>query len=333
MSFKNRALNLFAGKGRRPSRPSGEQQPRRSQPRPYLSEIILGVRKKGRPPKDLQGKFTAIRNMLDSFKERFSFAPSRGPQPANPGAPLSKYLSYKKANLTPLDCRVETEDVLRYFSRDVQEYLKSGLTLFNVSSVPIAQVARTADEESDNEDSDAGGAETQTKANKKKKGAMFYAKKVPPIDEGDVVWAKHKNARYYMARVVNIKMESQMCVFFPEDQSFSKDIILSDIVDWEKLKQPTIGQRLQIRWVDGKVYDADYIGKVESNTYTVQFEDESCKHVSRENIYALDENIPKRIVSKLSYASDMKNREHLYDLERPLPEKRPVKKKTFEESK
>jgi hypothetical protein len=41
--------------------------------------------------------------------------------------------------------------------------------------------------------------------------------------------------------------------------------------------------------------------------------------------------IPRKIATKLSYASDMKNREHLYDLERQLPDKRPVKKKTFED--
>lgn len=92
---------------------------------------------------------------------------------------------------------------------------------------------------------------------------------VHPVVQGDLVWAKHKNGRYYKAIVVDIKIESQMCVFFPEDQSFSKDIILSDIVDWEKIKKPSIGQRLQIRWIDGKVYDADYIGKVDYSVFTV----------------------------------------------------------------
>lgn len=62
-----------------------------------------------------------------------------------------------------------------------------------------------------------------------------------------------------------------MCVFFPEDQSFSKDIIFSDVVDYEKIGTPMVGQRLQIRWIDGKNYDADYIGKVDSWNYTVSF--------------------------------------------------------------
>lgn len=72
-----------------------------------------------------------------------------------------------------------------------------------------------------------------------------------------------------MARIVEAKTETHMCVFFPEDQSFSKDIRMSDIVDWEKIQAPVIGQRLQIRWIDGRNYDADYIGKVELQIYTV----------------------------------------------------------------
>ncbi|KAG5876137.1 hypothetical protein JTB14_029702 [Gonioctena quinquepunctata] len=94
-----------------------------------------------------------------------------------------------------------------------------------------------------------------------------------------------------------------------------------------------IGHRLQIRWIDGKVYDADYIGKRETLTYTVLFEDESKTSLQREHIYGIKETIPKRILSKMSYASDMKNRDHLYDLDRPLPEKRPVKRKVFKNEK
>lgn len=127
--------------------------------------------------------------------------------------------------------------------------------------------------------------------------------------------------------------------------------------------------------------------------FQVLFEDESKSHLHLDHIFALDEQIPKRILPKLvnnflallgtqqqtitkpteqrslisielfllnltrlfcilfsfsfvfvlsvfqlffsfvlqSYASDMKNREHLYDLERQLPEKRPVKRKVFDD--
>lgn len=84
-----------------------------------------------------------------------------------------------------------------------------------------------------------------------------------------MVWARHKNGRYYHAKVVDVKCDTQMCVFFPEDQSFSKDIIISDVVDFQKIGTPILGQRLQIRWIDGNVYDADYIGRVDNYTFTV----------------------------------------------------------------
>ncbi|XP_023017300.2 uncharacterized protein isoform X2 [Leptinotarsa decemlineata] len=286
--------------------------------RPSLSKMILGVRRRGRPKKDDQHKFSLIKSMLNDYRRLFDFTPSEGPHTTDPNAPLSKYLSYKKASLTPLECYVETKNVFDNFSKDIQEYLLSGLTLFNVNSIPIAQTNSTSF--------------TNIKVMDKNK--LESTKESSNINQGQlkidqVVWARHKNGRYYKSKIVDIKFDSQMCVFFPEDQSFSKDIKLSDIVDWEKMKTPIIGQRLQIRWIDGKVYDADFIGKMDTYTFIVLFEDESKNHLQREYIYGLKEPIPKRILSKMSYASDMKNRDHLYDLEKPLPEKRPVKRKVF----
>lgn len=141
--FKNKGIDVLCKgrKGKKPTKKVGSH----ARIRPYLSEIILGVRKKGRPNKNVQHKFTAIRNIINNFKDRFNFKPAKGPQSTDPNAPLSKYLAYKKASLTPLDCCVEVPDVLCHFSKDFQEYLKSGLTLFNVSSIPIAQTHPTSD--------------------------------------------------------------------------------------------------------------------------------------------------------------------------------------------
>lgn len=106
---------------------------KRRNPRLCLSEIILGLRKKGRPKVEDQASFTKIKKLVKNFKDRFDFTPSS--KPTDPTAPLSKYLSYKKASLTPLECYVHVSDVFQYFSKDIQEYLKSGLTLFNVQSI------------------------------------------------------------------------------------------------------------------------------------------------------------------------------------------------------
>ncbi|CAG9815127.1 unnamed protein product [Phaedon cochleariae] len=203
----------------------------KSSPRPYLSEIIMGVRKKGRPPANYQSQFTLIKKMLNDFKNRSESVPSKV------DGSLSEHLSLKKANLTPVECYVKAQDVLSNFSKEIQEYLHSGLTLFNVSSLPIARSCDVKKSVVRN------SKEARRKAESDNDEARYLAIK---LDQ--VVWARHKNGRYYHARVVDIKVDSQMCVFFPEDQSFSKDIRMSDVVDFETMDAPEIGQRLQIRY-------------------------------------------------------------------------------------
>ncbi|KAG5876138.1 hypothetical protein JTB14_029703 [Gonioctena quinquepunctata] len=118
------------------------KQLRAVEPRPYLSEIFLGARKKGRSKKNLQQQISIIKNMLNNIKNSkncYNHTFSHVSQSTDSDTSLSKYLSYKKAILTPSECCVEMVDVLINFSKDIQEYLKSGLTLFNVNSIPIAQ--------------------------------------------------------------------------------------------------------------------------------------------------------------------------------------------------
>nr|CAH7718795.1 unnamed protein product [Callosobruchus chinensis] len=248
--------------------------------RKCLSEITAGTKKRGRPRKANR----LVHEMLKDFKRRFDFTPSKLPQSkSDRNAPLSKYLSYKKANFTPLECHVECVDVLENFSKDVQEYLKSGLTLFNVSSVLLRDKVKE-------ERGKSRGTEAQKRSGSFKK----------TIKVGDTVWARHKNNRYYNAKVTDVKEERKLCVFFPSDQTFSRDIRMSDIVDFEKLHQPpSVGQRLRIRWVDDNIYDADYIGQLEMSLYTVIFEDLSKCVLQREHVFSLKESIPKRILSKL----------------------------------
>ncbi|XP_057653503.1 uncharacterized protein LOC130892248 isoform X1 [Diorhabda carinulata] len=278
-----------------------------SKSRLYLSEIIFGVKKKGRPKKNDQIRYQVLRNLckkkcLPSNKKNCK------------DGELSEYLMYKKAHFTPAECYVDTKDVLDNFSKDIQDYLKSGLTLFNVGSIPIEECSKLTNSESfEPKDVEIGP-------------------KNKPIKVNEKVWAKHKNGRFYQAKVIDIKCESNLCVFFPVDQSFSKDVRLSDVVGFETMPNPVLGQRLKIRWIDGHSYDADYMGNVDNYIFTVLFEDDSKCHLQQDSIFGITETIPKRILSKLSYASDMHHREHLYDLERTLPDKRPVKRKVFDKN-
>ncbi|XP_072381216.1 uncharacterized protein [Diabrotica undecimpunctata] len=282
-------------------------------PSTYLSKIMFGVKKKRKPKKNEQTQFRIVRNMCGSLKKKFKLVPSKKTQLNNEEP--SEHLDDQKAILTPRECYVEAKDIFSDLSEDIQHYLKSGLTLFNASSIPMDECASSV---------------CSIQANLKGVAGTNASREMKSFKDGEIVWARHRNGRYYNAKVLEAKTETRLCVFFPIDQSFSKDIRLSDVVGFETMTSPKLGERLQIRWVDGKSYDADYLGRFENTTFTVLFEDESKSYLPQDCMFGLrEQNVPKRIRSKMSYASAMSHREHLYDLERQLPEKRPVKRKVF----
>ncbi|XP_044260124.1 uncharacterized protein LOC123008406 [Tribolium madens] len=258
-----------------------------------LKKLLL-ARRRGRPPK----KPLSLTQLLEEVGKKWS---------RNNNNTMTDFHSYNKkildkiAKLTPLEPKVKLVDVLNNFTNDVQNYLKSGLPLLNVSSLSLDGKKPARDETNDE----------------------F------PIKLKDLVWAKHRNGRFYKATVIDIKIVTYFCVYFPFDQSFCKDAVLSDLVDWDAGKIPVVGQKLRVRWKDRTIYDAEYLGESNCSIFTVLFEDESRLELKRDSIFAMCESIPKKIAIKFSYASEMRNREHLYELERQLPEKRLVKKKFF----
>ncbi|CAH0548665.1 unnamed protein product [Brassicogethes aeneus] len=314
------------------------------------SQLIYGVSKCGRPRKDLKDQYKKLKDKIRDYQKNHSTATI-----IDDKRDLSMYLDLKRETLTPMEVKVSVTNVLDNFSKDVQDYLSQGLTLFNVSTLPIVEdaagdgaddaaltispqldIKEEMQEEGEGQsccavkvENEADDAQAVPKKARSDKDGKKLQKKILKVDEK--VWARHRNGRYYKGKIESMRNEPNMCVFFLADQSFSKDVKLKDLVDWTKKAPPTIGQRMKVRWSDGDVYDADYLGKIDVYIYMVHFEDDSKLEVTREHIYLTTEPIPKRIATKLSYASDMKNRDHLYDLEKPLPEKRPVKKKVVDE--
>ncbi|XP_060532852.1 uncharacterized protein LOC132705908 [Cylas formicarius] len=248
-----------------------------------------------------------IKDLLKLYRDRVAASKTSRTFPADSNVPLSARLERKRAKLTPIELRVEMDDVMQRFSKDTRERLRAGGTLADVASLPWARSRKRKSDKN-------GGGRTS-------KGPRV------PIATGDVVWARHRNGRYYQATVSRVKENYKYAVYFYADRSFSKDISLDHLVGWDPREKVTTGRKVRIRWSDGQTYDAECMGQTEDFLYTVSFEDLSRLELHRNNVYALDESIPKRIATKLSYASDMRNREHLYELERPLPQKRPVKKK------
>ncbi|XP_031733683.1 lysine-specific demethylase 4A isoform X2 [Anarrhichthys ocellatus] len=124
---------------------------------------------------------------------------------------------------------------------------------------------------------------------------------------GQKVICKHKNGRYYQCDVVQLSKETFYEVNF-DDGSFSDNLFPEDIVsrDCAQLGPPPQGDVVQVRWTDGLVYGAKFVAAHTIHMYLVEFEDGSQLTAKRDDVYSLDEELPKRVKSRLSKASDMR---------------------------
>uniref|UniRef100_A0A8C9YEG3 [histone H3]-trimethyl-L-lysine(9) demethylase n=1 Tax=Sander lucioperca TaxID=283035 RepID=A0A8C9YEG3_SANLU len=130
---------------------------------------------------------------------------------------------------------------------------------------------------------------------------------LPELTVGQRVISKHKNARYYQCDVVELTTATFYEVVF-DDGSYSDNLFPEDIEnrDCVRLGPPAEGDAVQVRWTDGLIYGAKFKASHSIPMYLVEFEDGSQITVKRDDIYTLDENLPKRVKSRMSVASDMR---------------------------
>ncbi|XP_043478952.1 lysine-specific demethylase 4A-like isoform X2 [Leptopilina heterotoma] len=148
--------------------------------------------------------------------------------------------------------------------------------------------------------------------------------KIPLVGLGEVVWAKHRNTRYYKAKISSIQDTLFYMVTF-EDHSFSEDLYPDDITNYDPRNVPTIGAHVRVKWTDNNIYDGIFEGTNHRIMYNVVFEDSSQLSLKRNEIYSLQEDLPKRVRLRLSVATEMKHRAHLYGIEEDSESQRKVK--------
>ncbi|XP_029381007.1 lysine-specific demethylase 4A isoform X2 [Echeneis naucrates] len=124
---------------------------------------------------------------------------------------------------------------------------------------------------------------------------------------GQKVICKYKNGRYYQSEVVELTTATFYEVVF-DDGSYSDNLFPEDIEnrDCVRVGPPSEGDAVQVRWTDGLIYGAKFVASHAIPMYLVEFEDGSQITVKREDIYTLDEDLPKRVKSRMSVASDMR---------------------------
>ncbi|XP_018308092.1 uncharacterized protein [Mycetomoellerius zeteki] len=122
--------------------------------------------------------------------------------------------------------------------------------------------------------------------------------KIPQIRQGETVWAKHRNKRYYQAKVKTIEDTVFYMVTF-DDKSFSDDLYPVDVTNYKPENTPLIGAAVTVNWTDGQIYNGVFEGTNHRIMFTVIFEDGSQLILKRNDIYSLQEEMPKRVRSRL----------------------------------
>uniref|UniRef100_A0A673H8M2 [histone H3]-trimethyl-L-lysine(9) demethylase n=1 Tax=Sinocyclocheilus rhinocerous TaxID=307959 RepID=A0A673H8M2_9TELE len=120
------------------------------------------------------------------------------------------------------------------------------------------------------------------------------------LSVGQKVICKNKNGRYYQCEVIKLTKATFYEVNF-DDGSFSDNLFPEDIVnrDCAQLGPPPQGEVVQVRWTDGLVYGAKFVAAHVIQMYQVEFEDGSQLTAKRDDVYTLDEELPKRVKSRL----------------------------------
>uniref|UniRef100_A0A672YTG1 [histone H3]-trimethyl-L-lysine(9) demethylase n=1 Tax=Sphaeramia orbicularis TaxID=375764 RepID=A0A672YTG1_9TELE len=114
------------------------------------------------------------------------------------------------------------------------------------------------------------------------------------------VICKYRNGRYYHSEVVELTTATFYEVVF-DDGSYSDNLFPEDIEnrDCVRLGPPAEGDIVQVRWTDGLIYGAKFVASHSVPMYLVEFEDGSQISVKRDDIYTLDEDLPKRVKSRM----------------------------------
>ncbi|XP_075228956.1 uncharacterized protein LOC142328798 [Lycorma delicatula] len=116
------------------------------------------------------------------------------------------------------------------------------------------------------------------------------------IQVGQFVWAKKNDAsyEYYKGQIVDIDhITHYLCTF--QDGSFTDVLNPNCIMDKFGTLPPAVGCAMSVKWTDGQIRSAHYLGCERKRVFLVEFEDDTRYNVLSDDIYCLDEYFPKRL--------------------------------------
>uniref|UniRef100_A0A8D0C4T7 [histone H3]-trimethyl-L-lysine(9) demethylase n=1 Tax=Salvator merianae TaxID=96440 RepID=A0A8D0C4T7_SALMN len=122
------------------------------------------------------------------------------------------------------------------------------------------------------------------------------------VSLGQTVITKNRNGLYYHCKVIGVTTQTFYEVNF-EDGSYSDNVYPENIIsrDCFKAGPPAEGELIRLQLADGIVYQAKFIASL--FFLQIEFEDGAQLMVKRGEIYTLEEELPKRVKSRLSLST------------------------------
>ncbi|MBN3319976.1 KDM4B demethylase, partial [Atractosteus spatula] len=120
------------------------------------------------------------------------------------------------------------------------------------------------------------------------------------VSLGQTVIGRNRNGLYYKCRVIGTATQNFYEVNF-EDGSYSDNLYPENVISRDCLQfgPPVEGEVIQVQWTDGNIFNAKFITAHLMNVYQVEFEDGSQLTVKRSDLHTLEEELPKKVKSRL----------------------------------
>ncbi|XP_053150977.1 lysine-specific demethylase 4B isoform X1 [Hemicordylus capensis] len=124
------------------------------------------------------------------------------------------------------------------------------------------------------------------------------------VSLSQTVITKNRNGLYYRCKVIGTTTQTFYEVNF-DDGSYSDNVYPESVISRDCLQMgpPAEGELVQLQWTDGIACKAKFIAAQISQIFQVEFDDGSQLMVKRGEIYTLEEELPKRVKSRLSLST------------------------------
>lgn len=142
------------------------------------------------------------------------------------------------------------------------------------------------------------------------------------VSLGQEVIGKHSNGWFYRCTITGIGSQSFYEVNF-DDGSYCDNVFPENLLSHDCLRNgpPELGELVVIKTLDGQVLNASFVKELIHRKYQVEFQDETQLLLKRSEIHSLDQELPKRVLSRLATTNQLQPQAQPSD--QPLAAKRP----------